>query len=147
MKLSTRTRYGTRAMLDLALSYGQGPTPLKDIADHQDLSSKYLEQVLAALQAANLVRAIRGSKGGYILSRRPEQISLRDIYEFLEGSEGFVRCTSDPRVCTRADFCVTRELWATLYETCVKTLESVTLEDLARRAREKQSQLAGEYCI
>jgi len=147
MRLSTRMRYGTRALLDLALRDEQGPMPLRDIADHQQLSPKYLEQVLAALQTADLVRAVRGPKGGYTLSRPPARINLRDIYEVLEGSEGFVRCTTDPKVCDRADTCVTQEVWASLYETCVKALEAVTLADLAQRARQKQSQPAGEYYI
>jgi len=147
MRLSTKTRYGARALLELALNYGQRPISLKDIADHQSLSPKYLEQVLTALQAANLVRAVRGPRGGYVLSRPPEQINIREIYEVLEGTEGFVRCTTDPKVCSRAGICVTQEVWASLYETCMKALESITLEHLARRARQKQGLTADEYYI
>lgn len=147
MKLSTRMRYGTRALLDLALYAEQGPTPLRDIAERQQLSPKYLEQVLVALQTADLVRAVRGPKGGYVLSRPPARINLREAYEVLEGSEGFVRCTTDPKVCARASICVAQEVWASLYETCMKALESITLEDLAQRARQKQSLSADEYYI
>ena len=146
MKLSTKTRYGTRAMLDLALRYESGPVSAKEIARRQEVSTKYLESVLAMLRSAGLVRSVRGAKGGHMLTRPPHQITLREIFQVLEGCEGFVPCTTDPQVCDRAKTCVTQEVWARIYAECMETLESTTLEDLARRAREKGS-LAAMYHI
>jgi Rrf2 family transcriptional regulator, cysteine metabolism repressor len=139
MKLTTKTRYGTRAMLDLSLHYNEGPISIKDIAQRQDLSQKYLERLLVALQAAGLVRAVRGAKGGYQLSRPPEQITLREIYFVLEGAAGFVDCTAHPQICNRSDMCITHEVWSEMYSACIRILESTTLSDLVQRARRKQT--------
>lgn len=146
MKLSTKTRYGTRAMLDLALWYESGPVSAKKIARRQEVSAKYLESVLAMLRSAGLVRSVRGARGGHLLARPPHSITLREIFEVLEGREGFVHCTTDPQVCDRAKTCVTQEVWARIYAECMETLESTTLEDLVRRAKEKGS-LAAMYYI
>ena len=145
MKLSTKTRYGTRAMLDLALRYNSGPVSAKEIAERQQVSAKYLESLLAVLRNARLVRTVRGAKGGHKLARPPDQITLRETFDVLEGSEGFVRCTTAPQICDRAATCVTQEVWARMYTACMEILESTTLEDLARRAREKRSSAATYY--
>jgi len=137
MKLSTRTRYGTRAMVDLALGYETRPVSAKDIAQNQGVSRKYLESLLAALRNVGLIRSVRGAKGGHMLARRPGQITLREIFDALEGCDGFVQCTTHPQVCERAKTCVTQEVWAQMYAACMEILEATTLEDLARRAREK----------
>lgn len=142
MKLSTKTRYGTRAMLDLALNYEQGLVSAREIAARQDVSPKYLEQLLASLRSAGLVRSVRGAQGGHTLTRHPAEINLREIYNVFEGSEGFVECTTSPEVCDRPDSCVTQEVWADMYLACMEILESTTLEDLARRARDKQANSA-----
>lgn len=140
MKLGTKTRYGARAMVDLALNYQDGNpvVPVKEIGSRQQVSPKYLEQLLASLRAAGLVRSVRGAKGGHTLSRSPGKINLRQIYHVFEGMEGFVECTTSPELCTRSDGCVTREVWAELYDACMEILESTTLEDLALRAKEKR---------
>lgn len=137
MKLSSRTRYGTRAMLDLALRYEAGPVSAKEIARRQEVSTKYLESLLAMLRSAGLIRSVRGAKGGHMLARRPDRITLREIFDVLEGCDGFVQCTTDPHVCERAKTCVTQEVWARMYAACMEILEATTLEDLARRARDK----------
>jgi Rrf2 family protein len=137
MKLGTKTRYSSRAMLDLALHYDNGSSA-REIAEHQELSPKYLESLLAALRAAGLVRSLRGTEGGYALSRPPAQINLRQIYHVFEGTDGFVECTTDPEYCNRTDGCATQEIWTQMYEACMGILESTTLEDLAHRARSKQ---------
>jgi Rrf2 family cysteine metabolism transcriptional repressor len=142
MKLSTKTRYGTRAMLDLALNFEQGLVSAREIASRQDVSPKYLEHLLASLRSAGLVRSVRGAQGGHTLTRQPTEINLREIYSVFEGSEGFVECTTSPEVCDRRDSCVTQEVWADMHLACMKILESTTLEDLARRARDKQANLA-----
>ena len=140
MKLGTKTRYSSRAMLDLALRYDNGSTMVsaREIAEHQELSPKYLESLLAALRSAGLVRSVRGMEGGYTLASPPDQINLRQIYHVFEGTEGFVECTTDPEYCKRTDGCATQEVWAQMYDACMEILESATLEDLARRAKEKR---------
>ena len=139
MKLSTKTRYSTRAMLELALNYESGVVSVREIAARQSLSHKYLEHLLASLRSAGLVRSVRGAQGGHVLTRPPDQINLREIYHVFEGSEGFVECTTSPELCDQTDGCVTREIWTQMYAACMAVLESASLEDLARRAREKQS--------
>ncbi len=138
MKLSTKTRYGTRAMLDLALNFEKGVVSVRELAARQDVSPKYLEHLLASLRAAGLVRTVRGAQGGHTLTRHPSETNLRQIYSVFEGAEGFVECTTSPEVCDRRDSCVTQDVWADMHLACMEILESTTLEDMARRARNKQ---------
>lgn len=140
MKLSTKTRYGTRAMLELALNYEDenSVVSVRKIADRQQISPKYLEHLLASLRAAGLVRSVRGAHGGHTLTSPPDQINLREVYNVFEGTEGFVECTTSHEICERIDGCVTQEMWNRMYATCMQMLESTTLADLARRARSKQ---------
>ena len=98
MRLSTRTRYGTRAMVELALAYPDLAVPVKDVARKQNLSAKYLEQIMSALKAADLVRSVRGMHGGYALSREPDSITLADVFHVLEGSAAPVDCVDHPEV-------------------------------------------------
>jgi len=142
MKLSTKTRYGTRAMLELALNYqsGNGVVSVREIAACQQISPKYLEHLLASLRAAGLVRSIRGTHGGHTLAKPPDQISLREIYHVFEGAEGFVECTTSPGICDRIDGCVTQAMWAQIYDACMELLESTTLEDLIHRVRNKRGE-------
>ena len=140
MKLGTKTRYSTRAMVDLALNYetGNGVVAVKEIAARQQVSPKYLEHLLASLRTAGLIRSVRGAKGGHTLARPPAEINLREIYHVFEGKEGFVECTTSPEYCERTDGCVTRDVWAQMYDGCMEILESTTLEDLACRVRDKR---------
>jgi Rrf2 family cysteine metabolism transcriptional repressor len=147
MKLSTKMRYGTRALLDLAMHVGQGPTSLKEIAERQEVSVKYLEHLFATLQTTDLVRALRGPNGGYTLSRPPQQINLREVFECLEGRDPFVQCTADPDACERANACVTQEMWTQMYEAAMGVLEATTLADLAQRAQQKQGATIAMYSI
>ena len=147
MKLSTRTRYGVRSILDLALNQESEPVSLKEIASRQQLPHKYLERMLTTLRTAGFVRSIRGPQGGYTLARSPDQISLREVFDALEGSEGLVDCTTDPQVCEGHGICVTQELWARMYAACMEVLESTTLEDLAQQARQKRDSLTPMYYI
>lgn len=145
MKLSTRTRYGTRAMLDLALRHRSGPVSAREIARRQEVSTKYLESLLAMLRSAGLVRTVRGAKGGYMLARSPDGITLREIFDVLEGAEGFVHCTTDLNLCQRFETCVTQEVWGRLHTACMGILDATNLEDLAQRAREKSSSASMYY--
>jgi Rrf2 family protein len=131
MKLSTKGRYAARLMLDLAIHYGQGRILLKDIAHRQDISDKYLGQLIMPLKNAGLVLSIRGSHGGYILSLEPASINLKQVIEAVEGSLSIVECVDKPAICPKSGYCVNRELWTKLSEDMSRTLESITLKDLA----------------
>lgn len=140
MKLGTRMRYGARAMVDLALSHDNGIrlVTVKEMAARQQVSPKYLEHLLSTLRTAGFVRSVRGAQGGHTLARAPSEINLREIYHAFEGREGFVGCTTSPELCDRLGACLTHEVWGRMYDSCMDILESTTLEDLARRAREKR---------
>ena len=125
-------------MLALALEYNQGPISSAKIADREQVSVKYLEQLLAALRNAGLVRTVRGAHGGHELNLPPEEITLRQIFEVLEGRMGLVECTTQPGLCDRHDTCVTQEVWAQMYEACLGILASTSLSDLAERNRVKR---------
>ena len=137
MRLSTKGRYGVRAMLDLALHYGEGSVLLKDIARRQQISERYLEHLLVALKVAGLVNSIRGARGGFTLAKPPSQIRVSEIVQIVEGSIGPVECVDDPKVCSRADHCVTRDIWAEMKKAMIEVLESTSLQDLVQRHREK----------
>jgi len=130
MKISTRGRYGTRMMLDLAAHHDQGPTPLREIAKRQDLSVKYLEQLIIPLKAAGYIRSVRGARGGYTLARKPDKISVGQIIKVLEGGLSLVDCVEDPRVCEREKNCPTRDIWLRMSERLMEELSSLTLRDV-----------------
>ena len=133
MKISTKGRYGVRLMLDLALNAGKKAVSLKDVAERQAISEKYLWQIVAPLKAAGLVEAVRGAHGGYRLARAPRALSVRDIVEVLEGGIALVDCTARADVCDRAAECVTRELWRSLSEILAGAMDKVSLADLAEQ--------------
>ncbi len=132
MKLSTKTRYATRAMVELAQHYPHQAVSAAQIAAHQSLSTKYLESLLASLRLAGLTRSIRGPRGGHVLARPPDQINLWEIYSVFEGAEGLVECTTSPERCARIDTCATHDLWARLHTSTMAILMSTSLEQLAR---------------
>ncbi len=137
MKLSTKVRYGARLMVDLALKNGQGPVMLKDIAQRQRVSKKYLEQIIIGLKKKRLIKSIRGAKGGYVLAKNPARIRLIDIFEAVEGPISLIKCL-DNDGCPLIETCVTREIWAQLKEDIKRFLHSVVLESLAKRKIEKE---------
>ena len=130
MKISTRGRYGTRMMLDLAAHHDQGPTPLREIAKRQDLSVKYLEQLIIPLKAAGYIRSVRGARGGYTLARKPDKISVGQIIKVLEGGLSLVNCVEDPKICEREKNCPTRDIWLRMSERLMEELSSLTLRDV-----------------
>ena len=138
MKLSTRTRYGVRAILELAEKDGSGPLRVKTIAQSQDISAKYLEQLMSILKSAGFVRSIRGSKGGYMLAKAPNQIKLSDVFDCLEGPVTTVECVEDKDYCARAADCVARQVWAQVQQAITNVLQSITLQDLVDRAKDKK---------
>jgi Rrf2 family protein len=130
MKLSTKTRYGTRLMLDMAQHYGQGAIQLGEIANRQNISLKYLEQIIRPLKKANYVKSFRGAKGGHMLTKPPEEISVGEVVAVLEGGKTLVRCENNPEHCARVDSCLTRNLWLEAADAMYQRLSSVTFADL-----------------
>lgn len=139
MKFSTRSRYGMRAMLDIACNGEDKLVLLKDVAERQAISKRYLEQMMTQLRNSGLVMAERGASGGYRLSRPASEIRLDEIFEALEGEIAPVECLRDPSVCDRSEDCVARELWDEMRVAMYEVLQSKTLEDLRRRWKEIQA--------
>jgi Rrf2 family cysteine metabolism transcriptional repressor len=135
MKLSTRTRYGVRAILELAENAGKGPMQLKVVARRQDISAKYLEQLMAVLKSAGLVRSVRGAKGGYVLARPSNAIRLSEVFHCLEGTVTTAECVEDEKYCQRAAGCAARFVWTQIHEAIEKVLDAATLQDLIDKAR------------
>jgi len=137
MKLSTRGRYGLRAMLEIALGFEEGPVLTQTISEHQEISRKYLHTLLTTLKGAGLVRSVRGTGGGYVLTRSPSEIRVSEVVSVLEGS--LIDCVGDKNICNRSAQCVTRELWQELSDTIEGFLSQVTLHDLVVRTRKKEA--------
>lgn len=137
MKLSTRTRYGVRAILELAENAGKGPLQLRIIASRQDISAKYLEQLMAVLKAAGFVRSIRGAKGGYVLAKPPDKIRLNEVFHCLEGTVTTAECVEDENYCQRAADCAARIVWMQVHMAIEGVLEAITLQNLIDQARAK----------
>jgi Rrf2 family protein len=137
VKLSTRGRYGTRALLELASNYGKGLSLLKDIAREQEISPRYLEHIIRPLVAGGILRTTRGTGGGIVLARPPEDIRMSEIIYLLEGSIAPTDCVEDHGICTRADTCASRDIWCEVQQAINKVLDSVSLKDLAERQSKK----------
>ncbi len=130
MRLSTKGRYGTRAMLDIAVHSAVGPTLMKDIARRQNIAPKYLDHILSVLRKANLLKNIRGKGGGYTLARPAELITLKEIVEAVEGTLTPVECVDNPSLCDRVYTCPTRDVWGKLKQAIQDVLGSATLASL-----------------
>jgi Rrf2 family protein len=135
LQVSTRGRYGLRLMVALAMNYGRGITLMKDVSRSEDISEKYLGQIIIPLKGAWLVSSQRGSHGGYTLARSPEEITVRDVVEAIEGRICPAPCVEDPQECARVTSCVASHVWRKLSQDIEKSMASFTLADLARRAR------------
>jgi Rrf2 family protein len=142
MRISTRARYGLRLMLDLALKFGKGPIFLKEVSRSQEISEKYLGQIIMPLKAAGLVKSFRGAHGGYTLQREPEKITVREIVATLEGDLNLVECVANPSSCERYAGCVTQEVWCQISRAVSDTLEGITLADLVQRHRRRGEETA-----
>ena len=139
MKLSTRTRYGVRAILELAENYDKGPLQLKAIAEHQEISFKYLEQLMAVLKSAGIVRSVRGPSGGYVLAKSPNEINVSDCFNCLEGPVITTECVDNSSFCTRTVDCIARGLWTDVQNTVMDLLHSITLQSLIDRAEQSKT--------
>jgi Rrf2 family iron-sulfur cluster assembly transcriptional regulator len=135
MRLSTRSRYGTRLLLDMAQRYEQGPVQLGEIARRQEISVKYLEQIIIPLKKANYVLSVRGPKGGHYLAKPPAEITLGEIVALLEDGNNLVACSDHAEVCDRAEICPTRLIWKEVAQAMFEKLSSITLADLCQRAQ------------
>ena len=133
MKISTRARYGLRALVDLAVHQGEGLVPLRDIARRQEIPLPYLEHLVTPLIAAGLVQSARGARGGVSLSKSPAEIRLSQVVPILEGSIRPVECVDNPASCGRAEMCASRNVWKAMLEAMMEVLDSTTLQDLAER--------------
>ena len=131
MKLSTRGRYGLRAMFRLALRYGEGPVPLNAIAEAENIPEAYLEQLMPPLKKAALVTGVRGAQGGYMLARSPNEISVGDILRPLEGDFAPTACMSDTdSECAMRGICTTRIVWERMRDGIDKVMDSISLRDM-----------------
>jgi Rrf2 family protein len=135
VKFNTKTRYGIRTMMEIALQdYSKGVFQ-KDISSNQDISFKYLDQIISALKAAHLITNVKGKKSGYTLTRHPSHITIYDIHKAFEPDLAIVDCLSEMIDCSREKYCAPRDLWEGLNDTIVEYLQNYTLEDLAERQR------------
>ncbi len=149
MKLSTKGRYGVKAMLDLALNASEGHVALKSIAERQNISDHYLEQLIATLRKAGLVKSIRGAQGGYTLAQDPSQITVGMILRVLEGSLAPVDCVieDEPIECDIAACCVTKRIWVEVRDSINEVVDSISLQDLVEDYRKINSKESYMYYI
>lgn len=138
MRLSTRGHYGLKAMFDLAQHFGPDPIPLKSVAERQNLSEHYLEQLIAMLRKAGLVKGVRGAQGGYILAREPDRITVGDVIRALEGPIAPVYCVSEeaPGDCVEAADCIPRSVLARVRDGIAGVLDAISLADMCIEAEE-----------
>ena len=137
MKVNTKVRYGLRAILQIADNYGGDPVPISAIAATQEISGKYLEQVVGTLRRADLISSRKGVKGGYTLTRDPADINLWEIINALDRHTSLVDCVLEPEVCERSDACLTRSIWTLLSARMKEFWSSFTLADLIRTMHEQ----------
>jgi len=147
MQLSTAVRYGVRALSELAAAYPGGAVSLSQVAESQALSVKYIAKIMLALKSAGLVRAVRGTHGGYELTRAPANIRLSEVYEALEGPVCVVPCVDDPNSCERNQGCPTWQTWVEVSEAIREVLERTSLKDLAMRLEDKKKTPVARYDI
>jgi Rrf2 family protein len=137
MKISTKGRYGLRAMIELGLREGNGPILVRDIAAAQGISEDYLEILLISLRKAGLVRSFRGASGGYTLARPAESINALEIIEAVEGSLLPLDCLNNSEICERSSTCAARDLWQESAEAMRFVLKATNLDTLCSRQRDK----------
>ncbi|MFB0566926.1 MAG: Rrf2 family transcriptional regulator [Candidatus Aminicenantaceae bacterium] len=143
IKLSTKGRYGTRLMQNLAFHYTNGSEAviLKNISDEEEISIRYLEQIIIPLKIARLVKSIRGAGGGYTLARSPSEIKVSEILKALEGSCCLVDCVEDEEYCNRIPTCATYEIWKEATNMLKNYFEGISLQDLVKISKRKNTQL------
>jgi len=146
MKLSTKGRYGARAAFELAKHFGEGPIMVRQIAERQEISERYLEQILNSLRTADLVKSTRGARGGYELARQPSDITMGEIVRILEGPFDIVPCNGESG-CGRFAECITCDIWAEVKSAIGNVLDMVTLADLVEKDRLREDPARLDYTI
>ncbi|MDP2167034.1 MAG: Rrf2 family transcriptional regulator [Thermodesulfovibrionales bacterium] len=149
LRLSTKGQYGVRAMFEIARGYSPDrkamkPFTIKEIAERQDVSAAYLEQILNGLRKAGLISSIKGPGGGYVLSKRPGDISISEVLSVLEGPLAITSCLDPSEGCSRIDICVTYLLWRALGEKINGFLSTITLDDLLKEGGVEGTALGGK---
>ncbi len=129
MKLSTKGRYGVKAMVDLAINYGKEPVSIKSISSRQNISEYYLEQLFSVLRKSGLIKSVRGANGGYILDKAPVDITVYEVLEVLEGPIEISTCL-DSHDCNNIDCCATRLVWKKIKDSMDSVTRSITLQDI-----------------
>lgn len=134
MKLTTKGRYGLRAVIDLAMYSRENPVALSEVAERQNISISYLEQLVAKLKKAGIVQSTRGAQGGYTLAKQPEQISVGEVLRALEGSLSPVDCSAvlgeGENECSASSFCVTKYVWKRISDSINDTVNNIFLSEL-----------------
>lgn len=132
MKLSTKGRYGLKAMFQLALYYGEGPISLKNVANEQGISENYLEQIVAQLRKSGLLESVRGAQGGYMLAKAPNEITVGNVLRVLEGDMAPADCILDDELykCNREEECVTKLVWLKIRDSINEVIDTITLKDM-----------------
>lgn len=138
-RISTKGRYGTRLMLNLALHYQESSPArsLKEVAEEEDISIRYLEQIIIPLRDHQLVKSLRGAGGGYILARPPANIKLSEVLQAVEGNCCLVECVEDKNICLRSSYCAAHEIWKEGTRVMKNYFDSVSLQDIVRIAEKK----------
>ncbi len=133
MRVSTRGRYGLRAIVDLAINQDSGPTPLRVVSERTKISEQYLEQLFTNLRKSKIVKSVRGAHGGYLLNNPPEDIAVKDVIEALEGPLAPSDCVLNRVCCDINSDCVTHNLWVDVKEKIDNYLNSISIADLIER--------------
>jgi Rrf2 family transcriptional regulator, iron-sulfur cluster assembly transcription factor len=144
MQLTTRSRYGLRMLLDIALHGEDGPVRIQDIAKRRNISVKYLEQLIRALKKAGFIQSKRGPKGGHTLATPPDRIRIGDVVRALESRPELTECVGKPEICVIAGECITRQIWLRATESIFRELDAICLADLLEQSR--KSELLGLPC-
>lgn len=130
MKLSTKGRYGLKAMFELSLTQRGGPVPLRQIAQRQNISEQYLEQIFSSLKKSGLIKSVRGAQGGYLLGKEPKDITVGDILRVLEGPISISDCVMDEHACENSGICVAKVVWERIKQGIEDVINSITLQDM-----------------
>ncbi len=148
MKISTKGRYGLRILIDLATHDPEKPRLIRDIAQSQQISEKYISRLVIDLRRAHLIRSVRGVKGGFHLAKRPDEITLLDILETMEGPISVVDCVRSPEKCKRQSLCPARDIWMDLNEGIRQLTRKITLDDILNAYSRHNAELGiTDYCI
>ncbi len=148
LSIPTKPRYGLRALLDIAMhERPASPVLLRDIARRQQISDRYLEHVLTSLRNAGLVKSIRGAKGGYLLGRPSDEVTVMDVFRATAGSPELVECIAQSESCNRSDACATRILWTRVHDAMSKVMQETTLEELVTMQQALETPVASMFYI